>query len=149
MTTLRLGAGDEGVELTERGGYRTRVLPRAEWGALAETDVGPVLSQIAQPDAVTVLVAEHAEGHVVGCWALINFAHLEGMWIHPAHRRRGAVLRRLWNAVCAEAATRGITSILAGASTAEVAAWIVDRGGHPLPFESFVLPLVPEPDRRS
>lgn len=120
----------------------TRILPPEEWARIAHTDLGPVVMAV-NPDAVTVVVAEDEQGAIAGCWALINFAHLEGMWVDPAHRRKGVVLKRMWNTICDVAAERGLGSVLTGSVDPSVTAWIEHRGGEKLPFESFVLPLVP------
>lgn len=122
--------------------YQTRILPPSEWGKLADTEMGPALATI-NPDAMTVVVAEDESGAVIGCWGLVNFAHLEGMWVHPDHRGRGVVLRRIWNDICEIARVRGLGAVFTGAESPEVARWIEKRGGQKLPFDSFVLPLKP------
>lgn len=120
----------------------TRVLPPSEWARLAQTEMGPALAAI-NPDAITVIVAEDDNGEAIGCWGLVSFAHLEGMWIRPDHRRKGAVLKRMWNDICGLAAARGIAAVFTGAADPAVERWILKRGGLPVPFESFVLPLKP------
>lgn len=122
----------------------TRILPSSEWARLAHTDLAPVLAT-AHPDAVTVVVAETPDGTIAGCWALITFVHLEGLWIHPAHQgmRAGVILRRMWNAICGAGRARQIGAVFTGAATDQIAAWIRAHEGAEVPFASFVLPLKP------
>lgn len=120
--------------------WATRLLPPAEWPRLAETELGPALDTL-DPAAVTVIVAEDAAGAIIGCWSLITFAHVEGLWIAPAHRRRGTVLRELFERMCAVATDRGIPAVLTRSLQPTITRWILKRGGHPLPGEGFVLPL--------
>lgn len=120
----------------------TRILPAEEWSKIAHTDLGAVVMHV-NPEAVTVIVAEDAQGVIAGCWALVNFMHLEGMWVDPDHRGKGVVLRHLWNAVCEAASAKGIGSVFTGAASPLIAEWITLRGGQRLPFDSFVIPLEP------
>lgn len=117
----------------------TRVLPVEEWSKLAQSDFGPCLERL-NPEAVTVIVAEDNSGEVIGCWSLIHFAHVEGLWVAPAHRKRGRVLVRLWNAMRALAETRGIQSVYTGALTEDVERLLMSRHAYPLP-PMFALPL--------
>lgn len=116
----------------------TRILPSAEWGKLAETDFGPLIDQL-NPAAVTVIVAEDGDV-VIGCWSLITFAHLEGLWVAPPHRRRGRVLVRLWNAMRALALERGIGAAYTGALSDEVRRLLESRHAEALP-PMYALPL--------
>lgn len=118
----------------------TRILPPEEWSKLADTEMGPALAAV-NPDAITVVVAEDEAGDPIGCWGLVSFMHLEGMWIREDHRMRGRVLHRLWNAVCGVASARGLGAVFTGAADPHVVKWILKQGGAPLPFASFVLPL--------
>jgi hypothetical protein len=74
----------------------SRLLPRDEWHKLNGTEaesVWPLWN-----DGVAVVVVEH-DGQIVGCHALQMVLHAECLWIHPDHRKKAAVARRLWNAV--------------------------------------------------
>lgn len=119
----------------------TRVLPPAEWSKLAETDFAPLVPQLIA-DAVTVLVAEDETGAVIGCWGLITFAHVEGLWVAPAHRKRGRVLVRLWNAMRDLAGSRHIGAVFTGAVTDDIRRLLESRGAQALPPQ-YVLPLAP------
>lgn len=118
----------------------TRVLPPDEWSRLADTELGPMLAAIT-PGAATVVVAEDESGAAIGCWALVTFVHLEGMWVRPDHRGKASVLKRMWNTICDIATDRGICAVYTGAADPMVAKWITNRGGSMIPCDSFVLPL--------
>jgi len=70
----------------------TRVLPRHEWPRLKGTELETLWPLL--PQDADVLVVEE-DGDIVGCWALYLLPHVEGVWVHPAHRGRGGVVRRL------------------------------------------------------
>lgn len=118
----------------------TRVLPREEWDRLSDTELGRALDRL-PAKAVSVVVVE-ADGAIVGCWALMTFAHVEGLWIAPAHRKRGRVLLHLWTALRELARLRGVGSVFTGAVSEDVRAMLAARGASPLP-PMFVLPLAP------
>lgn len=117
---------------------RTRVLSPEEWPLLSALDISPALRAI-DPSAATVFVAEDGD-QIVGAWALITIAHVEGLWIAPAHRKRGRVLLRLWNQLLDLARARGIGSVWTGSVTEEVTALLRARGAERLP-DMFALPL--------
>lgn len=119
----------------------TRLLPPAEWSRLAETELGPALALL-RPDAVTVFVVEDPDGAIVGCWSVINVAHVEGLWIAPPHRKRGRVLMQLWRMLCDVTAARGLTSVLTAATSDEVVRLLESRGAHALP-PAYALPVQP------
>lgn len=118
----------------------TRVLPPEEWARLAATELGPALAQL-PANATTVFVAESA-GEIVGCWSLVMFAHVEGLWIAPAHRKRGRVLLRLWERLRALTAERGLGAVFTGSLSDEVTQMLMARGAAALP-PMFVLPVRP------
>lgn len=116
----------------------TRILPPHEWPVLANTELGSMLEQMA-PTAATVFVAEDGEA-IVGAWALITIAHVEGLWIAPEHRKRGRVLLRLWTRLLELAAARGISTVWTGTMTPDVTHMLEARGALRLP-EMYALPL--------
>ncbi len=118
----------------------TRVLPTGEWSILADTDFGPILTRL-NPAATTIIVAED-EGDLIGCWGLITFAHVEGLWIAPSHRKRGRVLVRLWDAMRALATGRSIDVVYTGALCGEVERLLESRHAERLP-PMYALPLQP------
>jgi hypothetical protein len=119
----------------------TRVLPPAEWNRLAETELGPALPHL-DPASATVFVVEDVDGAIVGCWSLITVAHVEGLWIAPAHRRRGRVLVKLWALLCELTGARSLSSVLTAAVSPEVTRLIESRGGVALP-PAYALPVQP------
>lgn len=119
----------------------TRILPPEEWPRLAATDFGPILDRLNR-EAVTIVVAEH-QGAIVGCWGLITFAHVEGLWVAPAYRRRGGrVLVRLWNAMRELAMGRHIDVVYTGALRGDVQRLLASRQAEALP-PMYALPLAP------
>jgi hypothetical protein len=73
-----------------------RVLRPAEYAQLADTEVGPLWSQLS--DQTRVVIVED-RGQLVGCHVLVPVVHAECLWIHPAHRGKTSVARRLWTGV--------------------------------------------------
>ena len=105
---------------------------------MSHLDIAPVLAAIA-PEAATVLVAEDGD-RIVGAWALLTIAHVEGLWIDPSHRKRGRVLLRLWNQLLDIARGRGIGCVWTGSASDDVIAMLTARGAHRLP-DMYALPL--------
>lgn len=117
----------------------TRVLPPAEWSKLVGTElefVWPVLN----PDASVILVVESDTGDLLGCWAILQVWHAEGLWIAPEYRKKTSVGRRLLNAVFGAACQAHIPNLVTAALTDEVARLITKCGGKVLPGTHFVLP---------
>lgn len=88
----------------------TRLLPRSEWAALAETELGPFLDRL--PASTQVIAVEDRGGALLGCCALVPLWHAEGLWIHPAHRGRSAVARSVWQGVQTLAADADLHAVL-------------------------------------
>ncbi len=119
----------------------TRILPAQEWATrLAETDFGPIVGRL-NPAATTIVVAEQGD-ELLGCWGLITFAHVEGLWIAPAHRKRGRVLVRLWDAMRRVAMGRSIDVVYTGALCGDVERLLESRHAERLP-PMYALPLEP------
>lgn len=118
---------------------RTRLLPRREWETrLAGTELehaAPLLAPGAQ-----VLVVEDADA-LVGCWALIPYVHVEGLWIAPTHRGRASVGRRLLTGMHRVARAMGADAVLTAATDDTVRRLIEAYGGQQLPGTHHVLPL--------
>jgi hypothetical protein len=117
----------------------TRVLPTDEWPKLSGTDFGPILGRL-NPEGATIVVAEEGED-IVGCWGLITFAHAEGLWVAPSHRKRGRVLVRLWNAMLELTRGLGVDMVYTGALSGDVARLLESRKAEPLP-PMYALPMV-------
>lgn len=114
---------------------QARILPREEWHRVAHTEVGPLLPVL--PLLASVVVLEH-ERVIVGCFTLVPLVHFETVWIDPAHRRKGAVLRRLLAALSNFA---GGSRVQTGTDDAGVADILMRLGAHELPGRHFSLPV--------
>jgi hypothetical protein len=120
----------------------TRLLPPAEWSRLAGTELEQVYPLL-DPMSAKVLVVEQA-GIIVACWALIPYLHVEGMWLHPMHRRTRTGLRiwqELWAAMRSLVHVLGERVVLTAACTDDVRSLINRLGGRPLPGDHYVIPI--------
>lgn len=126
------------VELAFARNIRQRVLPPDEYPRLVGTEleqVWPVL-----PRDSTVLVVEQGD-QIVGCWAVIRYVHVEGLWIHPDHRRKSSVGARLWKAMKIRARELGATAVVTGAVSDDVRRLLAHAGGIQIPADTWVLPI--------
>lgn len=98
--------------------YTTRVLPVEEWHKLHGTEL-ELFAPHMDPARATVIVVEDGD-QVVGCWALIQVLHAEGVWIAPAHRGRASVARRLVTTTLNAARLLGVQAVETAALTPEV-----------------------------
>jgi N-acetylglutamate synthase-like GNAT family acetyltransferase len=121
--------------------YVARVLPFAEWEKLDQTQFAESW-RLLPPEHTRVIVVEH-EGQIVGCWALMTMVHIEGLWIHPDHRKRVSVPRKLYEETMAQARDLQVQSLLTQAVDLEVMALLAHVGAQALPGTAFLLP-VPE-----
>jgi hypothetical protein len=115
----------------------TRDLPRAEWFRLSgigvfEVDLGALADVV--PADWRVLVVEDDRGAIVGTLALMRHVHVQGLWIAPAHRKRGRVAGYLRTGMDTVAREWGATWLVTGCVTDEVRDLITGPlGGVPLP----------------
>lgn len=117
----------------------SRILPVAEWARLKGTELEPALPFL--PPDTQIIVIEDDET-VVGCWAVVRYVHVEGIWIHPDHRRQGAVARRLLSMMGWVARQAfGAQVVITGADTDDVAGLITRLGGQRLPGTQYVIPV--------
>lgn len=116
----------------------TSLLPRDQWSRLAGTELEQVWPLL--PEDAHIIAVEH-EGQIIGCWALIRYVHVEGVWVHPDHRKRGSVARRLLGMMHRTARAMGATAVLTGAMSDEVRDLIAGLGGSQLPGDHYVLPI--------
>jgi len=116
----------------------TRILPVEEWDRLKGMDLEGPLSMM-NPEHVDVVVVED-DGKIVAHWMLVSMLHVEGLWIAPEARKRGAVARRLWSGMRQTVAARGSSSVLTGAVSEEVKGLLDHAGAMSLP-DQFVLPM--------
>ncbi|HXG71330.1 MAG TPA: GNAT family N-acetyltransferase [Gemmatimonadaceae bacterium] len=118
----------------------TRVLDRAEWAEkLAGTELDAVWPHLQQEDAQIVVVEDGAR--VVGCWAVIRYVHVEGVWIAPSHRGKGSVARRLFAGMKRVAQQFGARAVLTGALTEDVRQLLRHLNATKLPGEHYCFPV--------
>jgi hypothetical protein len=120
------------------GRLQRAIVTRADWDRLATTDLGPVLPLL--PADTQIVVVEGPEG-IVGTWAVVRYVHVEGLWIAPAHRKRGRVGALLLAGMREVAHAWDTTVVLTGAESDEVRALIGHFGGRQLPGDHYVLPI--------
>ena len=119
----------------------TRILPPDEWSKLEGTELEQAYPFL-DPKESFVLVVEDGD-RIVGTWAALRQVHLEGVWVHPDHRGRGAVathlLRAMGNAV---AEKFGVEVAWTAAANEDVANLITKHlKGIELPGQHFVVPI--------
>lgn len=117
----------------------SRLLSRDEWPRLVGTELETAIPHL--PADTHVIVVENAAGAIVGCWAVLRVVHVEGLWVHPDDRKKGAVGRQLLRAMTDVARGLGATVVMTAAVTDEVRRLIEAVGGQRLPGEHFVIPL--------
>lgn len=119
---------------------RARQLPQSEWPRVAHTEIGPALS-VLPPDDTRIVVVENGSDEILGAWALIRYVHVEGVWVHPDHRKRGRVAAHLLAGMRDVAYAWGHSVVLTAALTDDVRQLIAHLGGQPLPGDHYVVPL--------
>lgn len=127
------------VLTSETGTVCTRMLPFAEYPRLDGTELEAVWPHLGPQDAQITVV--ESEGQIVACWALLRVWHLEGLWIHPEHRQRVVIARRLWLGVRRLAQKLGIARAATAALTDDVRGMLATAGALKLPGDHYVLPL--------
>lgn len=116
----------------------TRLLPANEWAKLRGTELDAVWPRL--PETAQIVVVEDGD-QIVGCWALLPVWHLEGVYIAPEHRKRGAVARRLWTGMQRLLRASGVSSVATAACSDEVRALLAHLGATQLPGDHYVLPI--------
>lgn len=116
----------------------SRILPPEEWPRLTGTELASQWCNL-DPAWTQILVVED-EGQIVGCWALMNVWHLEGVWIAPAYRQRASVARRLWTGMRRLMASVGATHAVTGAIAGPVER-LLDKHAQELPGRFYVLEM--------
>lgn len=119
--------------------YQTRILPPDEWPRLAGTELEtgwPVLD----PANAQIVVVEDGD-RIVGCWSVLRYVHVEGVWIHPDYRGRSRVAAYLLRGMRQAARSWGARAVLTAALTDQVRSLIAHLGGVQLPGDHYVMPL--------
>lgn len=116
-----------------------RVLDAAEWPRLQETGLNWALWRTLDPETMQVVVVEK-DGAILACWATMACRHVEGFWVHPDHRRRAGVVRRLAWTMRGLLHGLGATQVLTFAETPDVEALLLGAGATALPWKGFALP---------
>lgn len=117
-----------------------RVLDPSEWSRLRETGapLGTVVDQL-DPAQTQIIVVEDGD-QIVGCWAVLRVVHVEGAWVHPDHRKRSAVVRRLMQMMRRVARRWGASSVLTGADCDDIRS-LLERRAMKVPFDVYAWPI--------
>lgn len=108
-----------------------RLLPIGEYGRLAGTEAETITPMLT--DAARVVVVED-DGEIVACHVLQPILHAECLWIHPDHRKKGSVGRRLWMKVQETVRTHfGLNGFVTGCASADVERMLSHLGATKLP----------------
>lgn len=110
------------------------ILPRAEYGRLAGTELEAVAPHL--PESAAVVVVEE-DDRIIGCWAVFPLVHVEGLWIDPAYRKNPRVAARLLRGMQDVAAVMGAQAVNTAAMTPEVVSLLAKRGAVELPGRHF------------
>lgn len=121
---------------------RARVLPCEEWPRLKGTLLEGVWPQF-HPQMTRVLVVEQ-DGQIVGCSSFVSAWHVEGTWIHPDHRKKAAVGRRLWLAARRLCEALGVREVLMMTTNSDTAS-MCQRLGKATALECAHFAVVLEP----
>lgn len=117
----------------------SRLLPREEWHKLAGTEADALWPTL--PDAARVVVVEDARV-IVGCHVLVPILHAECLWIHPDHRGKTSVARRLWAAVQRTAReTFGAQWFATAAMSEEVRGLLAHVQAVQVPGDHYMVPV--------
>lgn len=114
----------------------TRILPVSEYRRLVGTELETVWPHL--PAEAQVIVVEDGP-QIVGCWAVFPLVHVEGLWVHPDHRGKVSVGRRLLAQMVATAREMGAQAVNTAAVSPEVAAMIESCGGVELQGRHYAL----------
>lgn len=117
----------------------TRTLPFNEWSRLTGTEAEAALPYL-QQDKTSIVVVEDGDT-IVGCHILMWVLHAECLWIHPDHRGRSSVGRRLWSKVRELARSFGVVSMMTAACDDRVRGLLAHVGATKLDADHYVLPV--------
>lgn len=119
--------------------WETRILPPNEWHRLRVTNAMDVWSDL--PHSSCAVVVER-NGEIIGSDLLVPVLHAECLWVHPEHRGKASVARRLWPAIRQAAREEfGVRSFAAVGVTKEVEGLLVHCHAKKLDGEHFIVPV--------
>lgn len=117
----------------------SRILPQNEWPRLAGTEAESVWPYL-DPSRSWVVVVED-DGEIVGCHVLAYVLHAECLWVHPDHRGKASVARRLWATVRKIAQAVGAPTLATAARNETVRELLEHIGAIHLDGEHYSIPL--------
>lgn len=117
----------------------TRLLPPADWSRLQGTEAEQ-LYPLLNPATAGVVVVEDGD-RIVGCHVLMWVLHAECLWIHPDHRGKSSVARRLWGTVQRTARAWGVHALMTAACDDTVRGLLAHAGAAQLPGDHFMVPV--------
>lgn len=127
----------------------SRILPFAEWGRLAGTELAHLagLSNLGtgEPPNVTVIVVEEDDGlsepAIVGCWAIIQAVHVEGFWFREDKRAHAGIGRVLLTRMIGELQRAGVAEVMTQSLDSHVSGMLEKIGGRRVPGETWTFPV--------
>lgn len=125
----------------------TRILPPDEWPRLVGTEAEQ-LWPLLDPSTARVVVVEH-DGAIVGCHVLMQVVYAECLWVHPDHRGKSSVARRLWSGVQETARGLGVHAVATHAIDDTVRGLLAHVGAVRVPGDAYMVPVQSADDRRS
>ncbi len=117
----------------------SRQLPPDEWHKLTGTEAEQ-LYPLLNPETTAIVVVEDGD-RIVGCHVLMWVLHAECLWIHPDHRGKSSVGRRLWGAVQKTAIRAGVHALMTAACDDRVRKLLKHAGAARVPGDHFMVPI--------
>jgi N-acetylglutamate synthase-like GNAT family acetyltransferase len=117
-----------------------RELPQEEWSRLAPTELAQVWPLL-KPGSTRILVVEDETGTIVGCWALAQILHVEGLWIAPAHRSTGHVARHLLRTMQQWIREQDVSAVVTASMSPDVSNYLQRIGASELPGQAYIWPM--------
>jgi N-acetylglutamate synthase-like GNAT family acetyltransferase len=117
--------------------YVSRLLPEWEWSKLAGTEAESIY-QALDPRTAKVLAVER-DGQIVGCWILAPVYHAECLWMHPEHRGKTSVARRLWGLMRSTCRQLGIRTVATAADSDTVRDLLAHVQAIKVPADTYVM----------
>ncbi len=119
-----------------------RILPFEEWNRLQTVGDFPSVLPYSGPADMNVLVIEDEDGSILGAWS--RTIRLEGIWIHPDHRKKSGVFRQLIRGMRERLIADGVHWVTTGAVDDDVRMMLQASGAQRIEGESYVLPVAKE-----